>query len=638
MNRIWLACVCIGVVALTVSGCGETSGGSAAPLEGFVCGKDGATYSVEDAARGEQDVEHRGRCDEPMHCGSPNDCFVGDACMPAPWAAGDDRNEPGADPTNFQSDRDAYWCIPGPTRCNCPGVFEPVCGGDGRNYINACEAACAGVGIRHEGYCEEPPGKGCVRAGCSGQLCVEEGMDIASTCEWRPVYECYQEATCERQLNGQCSFTPTHELVECLEHFGEGMCRVDPRWQDGFEAECESPQVPGIIGIVAVSPYEMMRLGEPFRASFQLLDPPIFDAIYSGEGLLRCDEERTLFEGLVMMTPLGDLEIKCRILPETHPGECLDDSDCPPGHYCQRIDGWPDDGVVDPSIPEPPPRGVCMDLCALIDCAPGYVCELGECIPQHGVCDDDYDCPVGWICREGILGAPEHEGVCERCACPEIYSPVCGVDGRTYGNACEARCTHVRVAHEGECENECPVETHIRNFQGECVPKCYGPEQCGDEQHCNAAEVCLQDPACPACDVCVGWCVPPAGDCRTNGCAAGWTCDYCQTADGQAEWICLPPNAGACLPLDECRPTGCNGEICANQDVASPCVALPEFACYQEVGICELRPWGQCGWTPTPELDECLSQFDCRTTGCGDGHYCGYCWTSWECLPEGAVC
>ena len=474
MNRFWLACVVFGAVGVTVAGCGETSANGAAPTEGFVCGNDGNTYSVEDASVGEHDVEHRGRCDEPMHCGSPDDCFVGDACMAPPWAAAGDES---TDPASFPSNPDAYWCIPGPTRCNCPGVFEPVCGGDGRNYINACEAACAGVGIRHEGYCEEPPGEGCVRAGCSDHLCVDEGVDIASTCEWRPVYECYQQATCERQQNGQCGFTPTHELVECLERF-------------------------------------------------------------------------------------------------TQPGDCYDDGDC----------------------------------------------------------------PVGWICQEGILGSPQHEGVCERCGCPEIYSPVCGVDGRTYGNACEARCAHIQVAYEGECTDDCPVDTHIRNFGGECVPKCYGPEQCGDEQHCNAPDVCRQDPACPECDVCVGWCVPPAGDCRTNGCEAGWTCDYCQTSDGQAEWICLPPEAGACLPPDECRPTGCNGEICANQDLASPCVTLPEFACYRDVGICEIQPWGQCGWTPTPELDECLSQFDCRATGCGDGMYCGYCWTSWECLPEGAVC
>ncbi|MBW2189159.1 MAG: hypothetical protein DRH23_12775 [Deltaproteobacteria bacterium] len=504
MKRFWLACVVLGAVGMAVVGCGETSAEGAGPVEGYVCGVDGKTYSVEDAARGEHDVEHRGRCDEPMHCGSPNDCFVGDECMPAPWAAGEG-NENGADPAIFPSEPDAYWCIPGPTRCNCPGVFEPACGGDGRNYINACEAACAAVGVRHEGYCTEPPGEGCVRAGCSDHLCVEEGMDIASTCEWRPVYECYQQATCDRQQNGQCGFTPTHELVECLEH----------------------------------------------------------------------------------------------------PGECYDDGDCPPGHYCDRYNVWPLDSA-DPGGSEPPlPPGMCVDMCALIDCAPGYVCEAGAC---------------------------------ERCGCPEIYAPVCGVDGQTYGNACEARCAHVQVAHAGECGVDCPVQTHIRNFRGECVAKCYGPEQCGDEQHCNAPDVCRQDPACPECDVCVGWCVPPSGDCRTNGCEAGWTCDYCQTPDGQAEWICLSPEAGACLPPDECRPTGCNGEICANQDVASPCVALPEFACYQEVGVCEIQPWGQCGWTNTPELDECLSKFDCRSEGCDDGSYCGFCWIDWACIPDGAVC
>jgi hypothetical protein len=544
MSRFWITCLAVAGLGPWSAGCGGANDGDVGPNEGYVCGSDGQTYSLEEADRDGPEVRHRGRCDEPMHCESPTDCFVGDECM---------------------SDPDTKWCIPGPTRCNCPGVFEPVCGGDGRNYVNACEAACAGVGTRHEGFCDEAPGEGCMRAGCSDHLCVEEGMDIASTCEWRPVYECYQQATCERQENGQCGFTPTHELVECLERHGEGMCRVDPRWQDGFQAECESPQVPGIVGVIDVRPDEVIRLGEWFGASFQLLEPPVFGDVYSGEGVLVCEGEETHFQGVAIMTPLGELEFFCRVLPETQPGECLDDNGCPVGRICEA-------------------------------------------------------------------------GACESCICVDIYMPVCGVDGRTYGNGCEARCAHVPVAYEGECKNDCPVETHVVNFQGECVPKCYGPEQCGDEQHCNAPDVCLQDPACPECDVCVGWCVPPAGDCRTNGCAAGWTCDYCQTADGSAEWICLPPNAGACQPPDECRPTGCNGEICANQDVASPCVALPELACYQELGICEIQPWGQCGWTDTPELDECLSQFDCRAEGCGEGDYCTFCWFSWECIPEGAVC
>ena len=616
MSRFWIASVAAVGLCLWSVGCGETSGDDVGPNEGYVCGSDGKTYSLEEADRDQPELRHRGRCDEPMHCESPIDCFVGDEC---------------------RSDPDTQWCIPGPTRCNCPGVFEPVCGGDNRNYVNACEAACAGVGVRHEGFCDEPPGEGCVRAGCSDQLCVEEGMDIASTCEWRPVYECYQQATCERQENGQCGFTPTHELVECLERYGEGMCRVDPRWQDGFQAECESPQVPGIVGVIEVRPDETMRLGEWFGASFRLLEPPVFGDTYRGEGLLACEGTETRLQGVAAMTPLGELELFCKILPETQPVECLDDSNCPPGYYCELYEVPPADGA-DPSVPPPPPPGVCVDLCALIDCAPGYFCEAGQCIPQQGRCRTDDDCPVWSICQDGILASPTGEGVCEPCACVDIYMPVCGVDGQTYGNGCEARCAHVGVAYEGECENDCPPQSHVVTPDGKCVPKCYGPEQCGDEQRCNAPEVCLQDPACPECDVCVGWCEPPAGDCRTNGCAPGWTCDYCRTAEGGAEWICLPPNAGACQPPDECRPTGCNGEICANRDLASPCVALPELACYRDHGICEVQPWGECGWTNTPELDACLAEFDCRAEGCGEGEYCTFCWFSWECIPEGAVC
>jgi hypothetical protein len=39
---------------------------------------------------------------------------------------------------------------------------------------------------------------------------------VATTCEFRPEYACYQRATCERQPDGTCGFTPTPELTKCL--------------------------------------------------------------------------------------------------------------------------------------------------------------------------------------------------------------------------------------------------------------------------------------------------------------------------------------------------------------------------------------------------------------------------------------
>ena len=60
----------------------------------------------------------------------------------------------------------------------------------------------------------------CKIAGCSGQLCVDKNAeDIITTCEYRPDYACYKTARCERQSDGNCGWTQTAELSECVEQF-----------------------------------------------------------------------------------------------------------------------------------------------------------------------------------------------------------------------------------------------------------------------------------------------------------------------------------------------------------------------------------------------------------------------------------
>jgi hypothetical protein len=59
-----------------------------------------------------------------------------------------------------------------------------------------------------------PPGDDCFKTGCSGHVCADE--DVITTCEFRPEYACYQQATCERQPDGRCGFTPSADLAACL--------------------------------------------------------------------------------------------------------------------------------------------------------------------------------------------------------------------------------------------------------------------------------------------------------------------------------------------------------------------------------------------------------------------------------------
>jgi hypothetical protein len=54
-----------------------------------------------------------------------------------------------------------------------------------------------------------------------------------------------------------------------------------------------------------------------------------------------------------------------------------------------------------------------------------------------------------------------------------------------------------------------------------------------------------------------------------------------------------------------CIVGGCNGEICSDTNMASPCIYKPEFVCYKKAK-CERQKGGGCGWTPTAELTACL--------------------------------
>lgn len=57
-----------------------------------------------------------------------------------------------------------------------------------------------------------------------------------------------------------------------------------------------------------------------------------------------------------------------------------------------------------------------------------------------------------------------------------------------------------------------------------------------------------------------------------------------------------------------CYVGGCSAQICSDTpDMVSTCEYRETYACYQQA-ICERQSSGMCGWTPTAELNACLSQ------------------------------
>lgn len=105
-------------------------------------------------------------------------------------------------------------------------------------------------------------------------------------------------------------------------------------------------------------------------------------------------------------------------------------------------DAAPPDACVPPPCAAPP-DGCRYQDATLCTCGT-LVCEPTACTPECGSADYCDLCASSPAC---VTRPPVDEGR----VCPGVYMPVCGCDGRTYGNGCELGRAGIAQLHDGEC-------------------------------------------------------------------------------------------------------------------------------------------------------------------------------------------
>ena len=127
----------------------------------------------------------------------------------------------------------------------------------------------------------------------------------------------------------------------------------------------------------------------------------------------------------------------------------------------------------------------------------------GTTVNHQGVCKPagcaiNKDCNKGQFCfiASGckVTGAKMGDCKDQPNICTDLYSPVCGCDGKTFGNSCEAHSQGVNIAHKGGC-NKTSCADLSKQYASEllkakaCCVTCSGP----------AAACAVKMPNTPAC-------------------------------------------------------------------------------------------------------------------------------------------
>ncbi len=215
--------------------------------------------------------------------------------------------------------------------------------------------------------------------------------------------------------------------------------------------------------------------------------------------------------------------------------------------------------------------------------AASAACPLGLTATPCRTCNVDADCGTGQFCECRVGSCSRTGGVCvsRPAACLDVFEPVCGCDGTTYGNDCERQRAATCRAHAGTC-------TAAAGCFDTIGLRCTG-EPCSPTGACPLPnEFCT-----PRCAATTTTTLPGASCITSTDCDDGNPCTVDRCANGHCEHdcVCVSPVEGSpcCGPGPAClRACGdtfpaCDGTCPAGSSCTSLTGAL---ACQCVPGAC----------------------------------------------------